>query len=112
MKKTIILLALFVASTSFAWTVSWDPVTTYTDNTLIEASKLPVMYNIRKDGVLIGTRVLGSSLQFTDIGHGLTRSFTAQAELNSGEVSAISPPYSWIVPLGVPINPQNLRVAP
>lgn len=112
MKKLLVLLALFVATTSFAWTISWDPVTTYTDNTAIEASKMPVRYNIWKDSTLIGNKVTGTSLLFTDTGHGLIRSFTAQAELATGEVSAISPAYSWTVPLGSPQVPGNLRVAP
>jgi len=112
MKKILVLLALFVAGTSFAWTISWDPVTTYTDNTAIEASKLPVYYYIRKDGAVIGNKITATSLQFLDTGHGLTRGFTAQAELATGEVSVESPVYSWTVPLGIPRAPGNHRVAP
>jgi hypothetical protein len=112
MKKLVILLALFVATTSFAWTISWDPVATYTDNTAIEAPKLPVRYEIKKDGAVLVTGTTATSFSFTDTGHGLTRSFTAKAMLQTGEESAESPAYSWTVPLGTPRNPANLRVAP
>lgn len=112
MKKLIFLLALFVATTSFAWTISWDPVTTYTDNSAIETSKLPVRYEIKKDGAVLVTGTTATSFAFSDTGHGLTRSFTAKATLQTGEASAESPAYSWTVPLGAPRTPGNLRVAP
>lgn len=112
MKKIIFLLALFVATTSFAWTVSWDPVTQYTDNTLIEASKMPVKYEIKKDGAVLVTGTTATSYVFTDTGHGLVRSFTAKAILQTGEESVESPAYSWTVPLGQPRNPAGLQVVP
>ena len=111
MKKVFAITILVLAPFIVGWTVSWDPVSTYTDNTAIEASKLPVMYNIWKDTILIGNKVTATSVVFTDTGHGLTRSFTAQAVLSSGEASAISPAYSWTVPLATPVTPLNLRVA-
>jgi hypothetical protein len=112
MKKVLVLLALFVASTSFAWTVSWQPVTTYTDNTMIESSKMPVKYEIKKDGAVIVTNTTSTSFAFTDTGHGLTRAFTAKATLQTGEESVESPAYSWTVPLGTPRPPASLQVAP
>jgi hypothetical protein len=112
MKRIIALLTLFVATTSFAWTVSWQPTTTYTDNTPIEASKMPVRYEIKKDGAVIVTNTTATSFAFTDTGHGLTRSFTAKATLQTGEASAESPPYSWTVPLGEPRHPAGLQVVP
>ena len=111
MKKLLAITILALAPFIVGWTISWDPVTMYTDNTLIEATKT-VTYDIRKDGVLIGNKVVGTSLVFTDIEHGSVRSFTAQTVLSTGETSVESPAYSWTVPLGVPGNPLNLRVAP
>lgn len=111
MKKILVLLALFVATTSFAWTISWSPVTTYTDNTLIESNKI-VYYIIKKDGVAMGPRTTATSLTFLDTGHGLTRAFTGTTELSTGEVSVESPAYSWTVPLGSPRNPAGFQVAP
>jgi len=112
MKKVIVLLALFVAVPAYPWTISWGPVTTYTDNTAIEASKLPVKYEIKKDGVVLVTNTTATSFTFTDTGHGLTRSFTAKAVLQTGEESAESPSYSWLVPLGVPKTPAGFVIVP
>jgi len=106
-----VLMCLF-APLALGWTVSWGPVTTYTDNTAIESSKLPVKYEIKKDGVVLVTGTTATSYVFSDTGHGLTRSFTAKATLNTGEASAESPAYSWTVPLGVPRHPAGLQVAP
>jgi len=110
MKRFLFLALAFVLLSGF--TISWDPVTMYTDNTLIEASKLPVKYEIKKDGAVLVTGTTATSFVFSDTGHGLTRSFTAKAMLQTGEESAESPAYSWTVPLGQPLNPANLRVAP
>jgi len=112
MKKLLVLLALFVAVPAYPWTISWGPVTTYTDNTLIEASKLPVKYEIKKDGAVLVTNATATSFAFTDTGHGLTRSFTAKATLQTGEESAESPSYSWLVPLGVPKTPAGFVIVP
>jgi len=112
MKKVIVLLALFVAVPAYPWTISWGPVTAYTDNTPIEASKLPVKYEIKKDGVVLVTNTTATSFAFTDTGHGLTRAFTAKAVLQTGEESAESPSYSWIVPLGVPKIPAGFVIVP
>jgi len=114
MKKLLILLALFVLTPVIvqAWTITWDPVTTYTDNTTIESAKLPVRYEIKKDGAILVTGTTANSFVFLDTGHGLIRSFTAKATLQTGEASAESPAYSWTVPLGAPRSPGNLRVAP
>jgi hypothetical protein len=47
MKKTIILLCLFIAAPSIAAVVSFDKVTTYTDSTPIPAAKLPnILYRV------------------------------------------------------------------
>lgn len=108
----IAFLLLMVGATAFAWTITWDPVTTYTDNTAIEAAKLPVKYEIKKDGAVLVTGTTATSFVFADTGHGLTRSFTAKAVLQTGEESAESPAYSWTVPLGAPRIPGNLRVSP
>jgi len=112
MRKVIFATILLLAPLMIGWTVSWDPVTMYTDNTAIEATKLPVKYEIKKDGAILVTGTTATSFAFTDTGHGLTRSFTAKAVLQTGEESVESPSYSWTVPLGNPRNPANLRVAP
>ena len=112
MKKLLAVVILALSPFIFGFTISWGPVTTYTDNTLIEASKLPVKYEIKKDGVVLVTNTTATSFTFTDTGHGLTRSFTAKAVLQTGEESAESPAYSWTVPLGVPKIPTGFVIVP
>ena len=90
-------------------TVSWNAVTTYTDGTSIEGTKT-VYYNIWMDSTLIGNKVTGTSLIFTVSDYGVTHQFTAQAELSTGEKSAVSPAYSWTSPLRVPATPAGLVV--
>jgi hypothetical protein len=109
MKKRLLMLVVgFVLFSGF--TVSWDPVTTYTDNTLIESTKT-VLYNVDRGGVIVSAKQAGTSFVFTT-GKGIGETFKLQAELNTGEKSVFSPPYSWTSPLGVPTLPSNLRVAP
>ncbi len=100
-----------LAITAFAETrtISWDPVTTYTDNTPIEAGKT-VRYSAywTADPGLgslhtIGTSLATTSTTFDPDAQGMTRGgtvyFTAKAVLNTGEESALAPAYSWVVPI-------------
>jgi len=98
-----------LALTAFAETrtMSWDPVTTYTDNTPIEAEKT-VSYSAywTTDPGLgslhtIGTSLATTSTTFDDavMTPGSTVYFTAKAVLNTGEESALAPAYSWVVPI-------------
>ena len=112
MKKLLVLLALFVAVPAYPWTISWGPVTQYDDGSPVEPSKLPVKYDVRKDNVALVTGTTATSFTFADTGHGLTRSFTAKAILQTGEESAWAPPYSWTVPLGVPKIPGGFTIVP
>ena len=93
-------------------TISWDPVTTYTDGTPIEAGKT-VSYSAywTTDPGLgslhtIGTSLATTSTTFDPDVQGMTRGgtvyFTAKAVLNTGEESALSPAYAWVVP---PVTP-------
>ena len=95
-------------------TISWDPVTTYTDNTPIEAGKTVTYsaYWTTDAGLsLASLRTLGTSLTTTSTTfdptvQGMTRGgtvyFTAKAVLNTGEESALSPAYAWVVPVVTP----------
>lgn len=111
MRRLAVVVILALSPFIVGWTVSWSPVTTYTDNTLIEASKMPVKYEIKKDGAVLVTGTTATSYVFSDTGHGLVRSFTAKAVLQTGEESVESPAYSWTVPLGQPRHPAGLQVA-
>jgi hypothetical protein len=116
-----VMIAFLFAATPRAFaetrTISWEPVTTYTDNTTIETGKtiLYTVYWSTDAGLsLASLRAIGSSLSQTsttfdpDV-QGMTRGstvyFTAKAVLNTGEASALSPAYSWAVPSVTPPTP-------
>ena len=107
-----ILAALATPAFAETRTISWDPVTTYTDNTPIEAGKTVTYsaYWTTDPGLgslhTIGTGIATTSTTFDPGVQGMTRGgtvyFTAKAVLNTGEESALSPAYSWVVPLVTP----------
>ena len=120
-----ILAALATPAFAETRTISWDPVTTYTDGTPIEAGKT-VTYSAywTTDPGLGSLRTIGTSLATTsttfdpDV-QGMTRGgtvyFTAKAVLNTGEQSALSPGYAWVVPLVTsppPVPPPPPSKAP
>src|SRR3989339_1877111 len=109
-----ILSALATPAFAETRTISWDPVTTYTDNTPIEAGKT-VTYSAywTTDAGLslaslrtIGTSLTTTSTTFDPTVQGMTRGgtvyFTAKAVLNTGEESSLSPAYAWVVPVVTP----------
>ncbi len=107
-----ILAALAIPAFAETRTISWDPVTTYTDNTAIEAGKT-VSYTAywTTDSLLgslhtIGTSLTTTSTTFDPDALGMLRGtivyFTAKAVLNTGEASALSPAYPWLVPVVTP----------
>jgi hypothetical protein len=113
LSMTIAILLAFIPS-AFAETrtISWSPVTSYTDGTLIEAEKT-VSYSAywtTDPGlgslVTIGTSLTTTSTTFDPTGQGMTRGgtvyFTAKSVLNTGEVSSLSPAFAWVVPLVTP----------
>ena len=71
MKKIIVLLALFVATTSFAFTLSWDSVTMYTDNTTIPVTKT-VFYDAWADGTRILLNGVATSVTIPAPGSGVS----------------------------------------
>ena len=109
-----ILAALATPAFAETRTISWDPVTTYTDNTPIEAGKTVsyTAYWTTDPGLslaslhTIGTSLATTSTTFDPTVQGMTRGgtvyFTAKAVLNTGEESALSPAYSWVVPFVTP----------
>ena len=92
-----------IATPAFAETrtISWAPVTTYTDGTPIEAGKtIPYTAYWTTDPGLgslhtIGTGIAATSTQFDPDVQGMTRGgtvyFTAKAVLNTGEESVALP---------------------
>ena len=101
-------------------TISWNPVTTYTDGTPIEAGKTVsyTSYWTADPGLgsltTIATAITATSTTFDPGVQGMTRGgtvyFTAKAVLDTGEESALSPAHSWVVPVVTPSPdaPKNI----
>jgi hypothetical protein len=106
-----ILAALAIPAYAETRTISWDPVTTYTDGTQIDAGKTVTYtaYWTTDPGLgslkTIATSLATTSATFDPDAQGMIRGgtvyFTAKAVLSTGsETSALSPAYAWVVPLG------------
>jgi hypothetical protein len=107
-----ILLAFLPCAFAETRTISWNPVTSYTDGTPIEAG-ITVSYSAywtTDPGlgslVAIGTSLTTTSATFDPTVQGMTRGgtvyFTAKSALSTGEVSSLSPAFAWTVPLVSP----------
>ena len=96
-------------------TISWDHVTTYTDNTFIASSLFPVYYEIywstTSDFLLPSIRIITNGTTstlyvFDAVTEGLPRQtivyFSARARLIDGAISNYAPAYPWLVP-AIPI---------
>ncbi len=110
MKRILFLLVAFLLFSGF--TLSWDPVTNYIDNTVIGPEANGVFYNIEMDGTKVVTKTSATSWVLTPVAKKSAHTFRAQAVLGTGEVSAWSPPFAWTSPAGNPGAPGQLRVAP
>jgi hypothetical protein len=93
-------------------TVSFDPVTTYTDNTPIEVGNTVsysvwIQDNVTKTTTQLADHILTTSQTFSDAGFTKNRvyNFTAQAHLLSGDSSDISPVFPWLFPKGKAKSP-------
>jgi hypothetical protein len=107
-----ILLAFLPGAFAETRTISWGPVTSYTDGTPIEAGNT-VSYSTywTTDPGLGSLVTLGASLTTTSttfdptvqgMSRGGTVYFTAKSVLNTGEQSALAPAFAWIVPPATP----------
>jgi len=102
---------LLFAGAAFAETktMSWDGVTTYTDNSVISGSALPVSYDawwstsssFTSPHMLLSNGT-ATSVVFDVVTQGMARAttiyFGARARTALGEMSLDSPPFSWAVP--------------
>jgi len=113
-----ILAALALPAFAETRTISWGPVTTYTDGTPIETGK-PILYTVywtTDPGLAAASlRTIGASLATTsttfdpdvqEMTRGGTVYFTAKAVLSTGEASELTPAYAWVVaPATSPTKP-------
>jgi hypothetical protein len=115
---TAILLGIVLFSLSFCGkaqaetkTLSWNPVTQYTDNTPVIAPALPVTYDafwattiarLATNPVSLIANTTSTSVVFDIITQGMVRGstiyFSARAKTAIGETSANSPGFAWTVP--------------
>jgi len=118
MKKLIALVVLALTPFIFGFTLSWDPVTTYTDNTVIGSEAQGVFYNVEMDAVQVVTKTLSTSWVLPAVPKKSTHQFRAQTQLGALDNTGVpirgdwSPFYSWTSPAGNPNAPGQLRVAP
>ena len=124
--RLLMTIAILLASIPCAFaetrTISWDPVTDYTDGTPIEAGKTVnyTAYWTTDPGLgslhTIGTSLAMTSTVFDPDVQGMTRGgtvyFTAKAVLSTGEVSGLSPAYAWVVALATPAPATPAPAAP
>jgi hypothetical protein len=111
MKKVLVLLAatMLFAGSAFAFTLSWGPVTSYTDNSLIGSEANGVFYNVEMDSAAVATRTPAVQWILTPVAKRSAHTFRVQTVLGTGELSAWSPLYSWTAPAGNPNAPGQLK---
>jgi len=119
-----ILAALALPAFAETRTISWNPVTTYTDGTPIEAGKTVTYtaYWTADPGLAslhtIDTSLATTTTTFDPDAQGMTRGgtvyFTAKAVLNTGEASVLSSACAWVVPVVTPppTAPPPLKAPP
>jgi hypothetical protein len=87
MKKILVLLALFVATTSFAFYLQIEPVTQYTDGTAIEATT-GIFYDAWVDGAPLATMTPLTKIPLIDNTFGASHLYRVRTHLSDGRLSA------------------------
>ena len=95
-----------------AFTLSWNPVTLYTDNTVIGSEAQGVFYNVEMDGTVKASKISVVSWVLPAVAKKSSHTFRAQTVLGTGEVSAWTPPFAWTSPTGSPAVPSGISVQP
>jgi hypothetical protein len=110
MKKLLMLITAFILFSGF--TLSWSPVTTYDDNTVIGPEANGVFYTVEMDGTTRATKIAATSWAIPAVAKKSSHTFRAQTVLGTGEVSFWSPPFAWTSPTGSPALPSGMSVQP
>jgi hypothetical protein len=105
----MVVLMLYVEN-AMAYTLNWEPVTTYTDNTAIGPEAGGVFYNVEMDGTEASGNFSGASWVIPAVEKKSSHTFRARTVLGSGEVSAWTPPFAWTSPQGSPAVPSGMNV--
>lgn len=111
MRKTIVVILLFIGTLANAETLSWNIVNTYTDGQVISK---PVTYNVYDNAYHatnpIATGVSGASWFITNKGSNVTHGFEVSATVDnvtggkSARLGWTSPPLSPEVPGGLRVQ--------
>ena len=113
MKKLFLVTILALSPFIFGFTLSWDPVTQYTDNTTIGPEAGGVFYNVEMDNAVIPMNISGTSWVLPAVPKKSAHIFRARTVLGAGGTpSDWSPPFPWTSPAGNPAAPGQLRVNP
>lgn len=110
MKRLIMLVGMFLLFSGF--TLNWQAVTTYTDNTVIGSEANGVFYNVEMDGSQTATKIAATSWAIPAVAKKSSHTFRAQTVLGTGEVSAWTTPFVWSSPQGSPAAPSGMSVTP
>jgi hypothetical protein len=107
-----ILLSLCGAVSAATHTISWNPVTAYTDGTTISGKSVTYTVYWSTSSSLSSTTTIASGLTATSktfdpaalgMTAGSTVYFTLKTTLSSGEVSSLAPAKAWVVPTTAPV---------
>jgi hypothetical protein len=112
MNKLIAITILVLTPFMFGFTASWDPVTQYTDNTLIGPEAGGVFYDLEMDGSVVVSKTPATSLVLPAVPKKSSHVFRAMTVLGTGDNSVWSPPFPWTAPAGNPLAPGQFRVNP
>jgi len=110
MKRLIALAGMFLLFSGF--TLSWDPVTQYVDNTMIGPEAGGVFYNVEMDGTGRASKITATSWVLPTIAKKSSHTFRVQTQLGTGEVSDWTAPFAWTSPGANPVAPGGMNVTP
>ncbi len=112
MKKTLVPLIglMLAAGSAFAFDLDHDPVTTYTDNSVIGPEANGIFYNIEMDGVVTATKITATRWTLPLVVRKSLHTFRVQCEVGTGEKSGWSPIYTWTAPAYNPNSPGHLNI--
>ncbi len=116
---SVLFVVILLTGSAFAETLSWDPVTKYTDGTNIAPATVSYRAYWTTDATLttglnaIGSATSSTSATFDVTASGMPRGsiiyFTCKATV-AGVDSGLASPLSWNVPVRTPSSPANLRL--
>lgn len=109
MKRLLLFLMTLLAVPALAATLSWSPVSHYTDGSAINDDN--VVYDAWDNSTIIALGTTGTAVEFV-AGRGVSHNFTVRARLLRQEAVSENAVLSWSSPLGTISRPGGLAVTP